>query len=302
MTNMLIIGLYAILTIWTSSFIFIFRKRLTCMVGMMGAMVLGMTIGLGVGTLLAVWLPGQFFPSVMLSMLIGGVVGVIAGSPISLMAVLDGLLSGVMGGMMGAMLVVMIPESNIAATLKLMAVLSGGIIFMLLLMLQGEVPKEYLKRGSFLMSMPAPMFSTIVLILIMVLQIDNFTTQRLNLVPAPGLLNPNSGSPHNHGNSSGQQNSLEQTDMELVIKAGEFSFTPSKIQIAANEKVTVTLVNSGQEEHDFEIVGTSIHIHAQPGKISSTIVSFQKSGNFTAICTIPGHKEAGMVATVQVGS
>ncbi|MDF2963334.1 MAG: hypothetical protein K0S39_5069 [Paenibacillus sp.] len=61
MGGLLLIGYYVILSVWIASFIFIFRKRLTCMVGMMGAMALGMTIGLGVGSLLAVWLPGQFF-------------------------------------------------------------------------------------------------------------------------------------------------------------------------------------------------------------------------------------------------
>lgn len=40
----------------------------SCMVGMMAAMALGMTIGLGMDTLLAIWLPGQFFQATMLSM------------------------------------------------------------------------------------------------------------------------------------------------------------------------------------------------------------------------------------------
>jgi plastocyanin len=215
------------------------------------------------------------------------------------MAVLDGLLSGVMGGMMGAMLVVMIPESNVEATVKIMAVLCSGIIFLLLLMLQGEVQTEHLKRGSFLMSMPAPMFSAIVLFLTLVLQTDSFAIHRPDQVPPSSLLTPNSGSTHNHGNLSGQEDSLEEADKELVVKAEEFSFSPNKIQIAVNEKVKVTLVNSGRIEHDFEVVGTGIHIHAQPGKKSTAIVQFKKSGTYKVICTLPGHKEAGMFATVQ---
>jgi hypothetical protein len=56
--------------------------------------------GLGMGSLIAVRMPGELFQATALGMLVGGIIGSVAGLPISIMAVLDGLLSGIMGGMM----------------------------------------------------------------------------------------------------------------------------------------------------------------------------------------------------------
>jgi hypothetical protein len=55
---------YSLLTVWILGFIVRFRTRITCMVGMMSAMCLGMTIGFGAGTLIAALFPGHFFQRV----------------------------------------------------------------------------------------------------------------------------------------------------------------------------------------------------------------------------------------------
>ncbi|CAM3472369.1 hypothetical protein [Marinicrinis lubricantis] len=86
MTNtFFFLGIYSVLTIWILRFIIVFRHRLSCMAGMMAAMVQGMTIGLGVGTLLVIWLPGEIFHATIISMLIGGIIGTVSGIPISIM-------------------------------------------------------------------------------------------------------------------------------------------------------------------------------------------------------------------------
>lgn len=56
----------------------------------------------------------------------------------------------------------------------------------------------------------------------------------------------------------------------------EYSFTPGSIHIGLGKKVKITLDNKGQVEHDFEIIGTSIHINAAAGKKSSMILCFNK--------------------------
>lgn len=159
---------YGLLSFWITRFIVIFRKQLTSMIGMMAAMALGMTIGLAMGGLVAVWLPDQFFHSTMIGMLIGGAVGVMAGIPISLMAVIDGLLSGIMGGMMGTMLMVMMSADYVAITIKLMSVICSGIVFLVFVMLLGAVSPDYLKEKSFVMSKPIAMFFVIVFAIIII--------------------------------------------------------------------------------------------------------------------------------------
>lgn len=161
-------GIYIILSVWILSFLFIFRNRISCMTGMMSSMTLGMSIGLGMGTLIATWLPGQFFQAVILSMIIGGGMGAIAGIPISIMAVLDGLLSGIMSGMMGSMLLVMIPSAFVAPALKIMVVLCSGIVFLLLLMLQGEIKVDVLKKNSLILSQPHYMFVVIMIFFLVI--------------------------------------------------------------------------------------------------------------------------------------
>lgn len=292
MLSILISGLFGILTIWVTGFIFAFRKQLTCMAGMMAAMTMGMAVGLTMGTILALWLPGQFFQSTVIGMLIGGIVGAFIGGPISIMAVLDGLLSGIMGGMMGTMLMVMMPSPYTLVTVKIISVLFSGIIFILFIMLQSEIKPDHLKQRTFLLSKPLSMFLVVGLVLGSI-QMDPF--QESNRLSAD---QSHHFGGHNHENSANEANLSANT--ELLVRAMEYSFHPGSIHIVLGQKVKITLDNTGQVEHDFEIVGTNIHIHAAPGKKSSLVVSFDKPGYYQVICTLPGHKEAGMTASIQV--
>jgi uncharacterized cupredoxin-like copper-binding protein len=267
------------------------------MVGMMAAMALGMTVGLAMGTLLTLWLPGQFFQSTLISMLIGGAIGITAGAPISLIAVIDGLLSGIMGGTMGTMLMVMMPIHYAGVMVKIMSVLCSGLVFLLLLMLQGEIRTDYIRQKSFLLSKPISMFLVIAFILSFTLLVQNEQTSGHYMV-SPDPIPEHSG--HTHNLSTKQIESGDTVDNELVIKAMEFSFTPSSIRVIVGQKIRITLDNTGQVEHDFEIAGTNIHIHAAPGKKSSMIVSLDKAGYYQVICTLPGHKEVGMTASIHV--
>jgi plastocyanin len=281
------IGIWGVLSLWTVGFIIMFRKRLSCMAGMMGAMALGMVVGLGMGALIAVWMPGQLFQATVLGILVGGIIGSAAGLPISLMAVLDGLLSGIMGGMMGTMLISMIPVSESILTLKILAVLSSGVIFLVLLMLQGEIKPEHLVTRSWLVSNPAPMFIVIIVLL---------GTIHVSVVP----MNPiGSGMYAQHG-SHEQPSPNSSIQQKIIIKASEFSFVPSAPNVIAGQPLQITLQNTGTVEHDFEIAGTDIHVHAGPGQTVDQVVTLKQPGTYQAICTLPGHEEAGMVAVVHV--
>ncbi|MGG2196850.1 cupredoxin domain-containing protein [Paenibacillus validus] len=266
------------------------------MAGMMAAMVQGMTIGLGVGTLLVIWLPGEIFHATIISMLIGGIIGTVSGIPISIMAILDGLLSGIMGGMMGTMFMVMIPTSYTIAAIKIMSVLCTGVLFLLFLMLQGEIKLEHLQKRSSLLSKPVSMFAVIVLFaVIIILGVgsdlhNNYYGKQYNNTADPNAT-------HEH---QLEKNLPDLSKNELAIIANEFSFSPSTIHMNANEKIKIILYNAGNVEHDFEIVGTDIHVHAKPGQRSSVIATLEKTGEYRAVCTLPGHQEAGMISAVRV--
>lgn len=141
------------------------------------------------------------------------------------------------------------------------------------------------------MSKPVIMFLVIGLTFVFILLSPTKVIKSEQHAP---LSDPNSDySVHNHSPSS-------TVVQELVVRATEFTFTPTSTRVVVGQKIKITLNNTGQEEHDFQIVGTNIHLHATPGKESSMIVSLDKAGYYQVICTLPGHKEAGMTASIQV--
>ncbi|WP_314590338.1 cupredoxin domain-containing protein [Paenibacillus terrigena] len=291
-------GLIVILSVWLTGFVITFRRQISCMVGMMSAMTLGMTVGLVMGTFVAVWLPGQFFQSTLISMLIGCLAGVIIGWPISLMAIMDGLLSGIMGGMMGAMLMFMMPAAYITVTVKIMAILCSGILFLLFILLQGELKAELRRQKSSLFAKPISMFMLIIAVLGGGLQLPISTSATNPPLANPSPDHANTG--HHHAAPPGDQS--KDAAQELYVAASEFSFSPNDFQIHANQRVRITLANAGQLEHDFEIVGTDIHVHAAAGEKNSQIVLFEEAGTYEVRCTLPGHRESGMTATIRVNA
>ncbi len=103
------------------------------------------------------------------------------------------------------------------------------------------------------------------------------------------------------------QGQTEQPDqvaaVGIVIR--EFAFEPQPLKVKAGT-VRFKLMNRGAVEHDFAIPSLAGHNEhgrhlVRPGE-TKIIELDLKPGTYAAICTIPGHKEAGMVVTVEVGS
>lgn len=291
---------YILIVIWIISVTYYYHKRITCMVGMMIAMVLGMTIGLSAGTVIGMVFPDHFFQATVVSMFIGAFVGVIAGMPINIMAVLDGLLSGLMGGMMGAMLGVMIPPDNSTAAIKIIALLSVGILYILFLMIQGEIKSKIneSKWKKLLFSKPQPMFILICSFVLLFHPVQFIPTEaeRGSLGMNHSGMYPSSSSKNQaHGGHAAKNNAIQASKArQIIIEADDFSFPSGQVKIKQGEVIELVLSNVGKVEHDFEIVGTDIHVHAQPGSQKSVSFSLNKPGKYKAICTLPGHKEAGM--------
>ena len=64
--------------------------------------------------------------------------------------------------------------------------------------------------------------------------------------------------------------------------------------------MTVTLENTGASVHNFNIDELNIHSgDIQPGQ-STTVTINAAAGSYQYYCSIPGHKEAGMVGTLTV--
>ena len=88
---------------------------------------------------------------------------------------------------------------------------------------------------------------------------------------------------------------------EFRIVATEWKYEMPSAPLPVGRPVTIVLENKGQVEHDFQIEGLGVHIHAKPGETAKQTITPQKAGSYEYLCTLPGHKEAGMKGTLVVG-
>jgi nitrite reductase (NO-forming) len=87
----------------------------------------------------------------------------------------------------------------------------------------------------------------------------------------------------------------------LDVVATEFKFAPAEFRMDGPGELTVNLTNKGVVEHDWVIEGITGRAYARAGGNGSGVFKIAKAGNFAVFCSIPGHKEAGMVGTLIVG-
>ena len=111
------------------------------------------------------------------------------------------------------------------------------------------------------------------------------------------------------------------------VSATEFSFAPQNITARLGQPITIVLKNDGQLEHDWTVmqleaedVRTSpeaeggghaagglntatmpeVHVAAGVGQTASLTFTPKEAGSYEFICTVAGHKEAGMRGTLRV--
>ena len=89
----------------------------------------------------------------------------------------------------------------------------------------------------------------------------------------------------------------------LSLVAKEFLYEPKQLLGKAGE-VTFTIKNTGSVEHDFAVEDAKGKMLAQvksfaPGKTIQAKAKLN-AGAYKVFCSIPGHREAGMEATLVV--
>lgn len=84
----------------------------------------------------------------------------------------------------------------------------------------------------------------------------------------------------------------------VSVTLDEFAITPASI--VADGILNIT--NAGSMAHDFQVVGTDVGTELlQPGQTATLDVSGLAPGNYEVICSVSGHKEAGMIGSLTVG-
>jgi uncharacterized cupredoxin-like copper-binding protein len=85
----------------------------------------------------------------------------------------------------------------------------------------------------------------------------------------------------------------------LDVEATEMKFIPQDLRVAPGT-VTVVLRNSGVILHDFRLEGMpNVLVEAKPGETSRGSWAL-RAGAYVVYCSLPGHRQAGMVASLVV--
>lgn len=114
-------------------------------------------------------------------------------------------------------------------------------------------------------------------------------------------------------------NTVERPDTVAAVGTDRLRFEPDEFTIPAGQQVTLELT-AGSVEHDFVVEGAAafgtaeadhqadspddpddLHVaHADTGDTVTATFAIDNAGTYTVYCSVPGHRDAGMVASLEV--
>jgi len=87
----------------------------------------------------------------------------------------------------------------------------------------------------------------------------------------------------------------------VTITATEFSFDPAKVTVPEGTPVTVILENAGELAHNLVVERLDVSTRTiQPDERDRVTFTPASAGSYLLYCDVPGHREAGMTATLTV--
>lgn len=293
-----ILGSLGLLTIIVVTLAIIWRKKFRTMHGMMISMFFGMNVGLTAGVLLGATYQGNLYFSTILSMAIGILAGALCGFCFGILSVLEGVMAGLMGGMMGAMLGEMIILNQSINLIQIFLFLSISTIFVIAILKTSKKAKIENKRWL-LKPVLLSIFVAVYIIAGNTLAEENEKLMNSEL---------------EHSDHSSKINKDSQV---IAIETTEMEYSKNEIIVEKDKPVTLTLTNLDKIEHDIEIrtfsfniiKGTKhnhgpdkslLHLHAAPDNTETLTFTLTESGVYEFYCTIPGHKELGMIGQLIV--
>jgi nitrite reductase (NO-forming) len=85
----------------------------------------------------------------------------------------------------------------------------------------------------------------------------------------------------------------------FAVELGDLYVRPDRVEVPAGTHLMVEVTNNGDQEHDLNLNGETGTDRLKPGE-SQTADLGVIDAEAQAWCTVPGHKEAGMVLTIAV--
>jgi uncharacterized cupredoxin-like copper-binding protein len=142
----------------------------------------------------------------------------------------------------------------------------------------------------------------------------------------PAIAGPDPAGHHHEmeGFSAGEPGDPKELSRIIQVsmeeRDGKMLYVPAQVEIREGETIKFVIYNSGELDHEFVLASTEENLehaemmmknpemrHADPNatrvapKQTSEIVwKFTTPGQFEFACLIPGHRDAGMIGTVDV--
>lgn len=144
----------------------------------------------------------------------------------------------------------------------------------------------------------------------------------------PAIAGPGHGGGHSHGAadfSAGSPGDPKKPARIIPVtmnetEDGKMIYVPSKFVMKKGEQVRFVISNAGKVAHEFVLASTEENLKhgemmkkfpemehddpnnktVQPKGKAEILWRFDKSGTFEIGCLIPGHRESGMLASVEV--
>jgi uncharacterized cupredoxin-like copper-binding protein/mono/diheme cytochrome c family protein len=105
----------------------------------------------------------------------------------------------------------------------------------------------------------------------------------------------------NQGDAGASGEQAAGASTELAVTAIDIAFEEKELSAPADTEITITVTNNGASIHDFTIDELNIQTKMlNPGE-SETITINAPAGTYTYYCSVPGHRQAGMEGTLNVG-
>lgn len=278
------------------------KNKVNLMQCMMITMFFSMNTGLTVGILLGTTFQGELFFSTVLACLIGSVVGLLIGMNYSLLSVLEGTMTGLMSGMMGAMLGEMINGNQSMYLVRIFLFLSISTIFLFVIL-----PR---KNGTeYLQSKVAILKPLLIGLFISVYFMGGVTFAEKQVKAKEPLI-------HNNHTQTKTENNQSVDTKNITIQTFNMEYKQTEIVLEKDQPVNLILNNQDNIEHDIEVIlpninevqsdhdhsskANMIHLHANSKETQSVRFIPTTAGSYEFVCTVPGHKELGMVGKIIV--
>lgn len=119
--------------------------------------------------------------------------------------------------------------------------------------------------------------------------------------PAPSTTAPQTPQRFTPVPQATKQAPQQQAAREIAVVGTEFAFSPSTITLKAGERVKVSFRNGGQVIHNWIVERQGIGTQTIAGGANDSVeFTAPAAGTYTYFCSVPGHRERGMVGTLKV--